>query len=1042
MLVIGMLFLFTASTVGQNSSIQRSHSLQPFSKPATTSIPTTGTLNVVAVMVEFQPDSNELTSGIGTFGPGGIPYLESSPTNIDPLPHNQSYFEAHLAFAANYFNRVSDGQLSINYQVLPQVYTLDKKMEEYSPTGETFTYHKLAQLTLDTWNAVEAEGGFDATGLDPDETAFIIFHAGVGRDIELIGTSLDITPQDIPSITLRKEDLGQLFDDPNFEGIPVNGGSFRITNSLILPRTESRRGEDIQENEVVLPLSINGLLCASIGSHLGLPDLFNIENGESGIGRFGLMDGASIFAYNGLFPPAPSAWEKTYLGWETPFLINTSTPNPISLPAASLAQPNSIAKLELSSSEYFLVENRHRDPEEDGVVITIQKPSGAIIQQSFTNQNEDFVFQTSEFDAQFESGVVIDVDNFDWALPGGLDIGSDNEAGTADDRNLNGGILIWHIDEAVLNTNLAQDLGVNQNDSRRGVDLEEADGSQDIGKPLDGALDNSAAFGSPFDFWWDGNDARVVNQGNTIQLYKNEFSRTSTPSNASNTGAIQPFKLTNFSENQAIATFHIEEQNLDDLLYTHLELPQIDANFRAKRSLHTESYPLSVSLYITQTDSFLVLNSTSSIELLHLNDVNQEVYSIPIGSTQQVLTGQQLIVAQDPSLFSPISISAYDWNPITPSFDEVWTNTSAPNFGFMSSQNGDSLFLDFTSNAFDFNDGSILSNSVSPTFKSEVHQNEYAFIQGPEVRFSSPALPTYLHNGINRNYVGTIKTNGSNFYYILTDERLTLVNPLLSDPFVSIFESDTINWPAISEDLEFFLVDQQSNALIGINKNGAILDHFPITAPKTFKFTGTPLLADLNGDNEQELLVTATDDYSLNILAYSKSGDMLEGFPLYVGEINSKQTPLHPIIVDNTLYAISEDGDIKGWEFTSLTTSEWSSMYGKNRFNKVSATATISDEPSTVFNVLNKAETYNWPNPANEFTHIRYETKDMGEVEINIINQTGQRVFSQKIKTLGGAPEEIEINTSSWGNGAYYAMVQATVNGKKESKLIKIAVIH
>lgn len=1042
MLVIGMLFLFTTFTVGQHSPIQRSHSIQASPKLTTSSIPTTGTLNVVAVMVEFQPDTNELTSGTGTFGPGGIPYLESSPTNIDPLPHDQSYFEAHLAFAANYFNRVSDGKLSINYQVLPQVYTLGKKMEEYSPNGETFTYHKLAQLTLDTWQAVEAEGGFDATGLDPDETAFIIFHAGVGRDIELIGTSLDITPQDIPSITLRKEDLGRLFEDPNFEGIPVNGGAFRITNSLILPRTESRRGEDIQENEVVLPLSINGLLCASIGSHLGLPDLFNVDNGESGIGRFGLMDGASIFAYNGLFPPEPSAWEKIYLGWETPFQINTSSSNPISLPAASLTQPNSIAKLELSSSEYFLIENRHRDPEEDGVVVTIQQPSGNIIQQIFTNQNEDFVFQTSEFDAHFEPGVVIDVDNFDWALPGGLDIGSDNEAGTADDRNLNGGILIWHIDEAVLKTNLAEDLGVNQNDSRRGVDLEEADGSQDIGKPLEGALDNSAAFGSPFDFWWSGNDARVINQGNTIQLYKNEFSRSSTPSNDSNSGAIQPFKLTNFSENQTTASFHIEEQSLTDLLYTPLDFPRLDATFKASHSQHTEHFPLSLSLYVSQADSFLVLNSTSSIELLHLNDINHSIYSIPIGSTQQVLTAQKLIVAQDPSLFSPISISAYDWNPITPSFDETWSTTSAPNFGFISSQNGDSLFIDFTSNALDFNDGSVLSNSLSPTFKSEVHQNEFAFILGPEVRFNTPDLPSYLHNGINRSYVGTIKTNGSNFYYILTDEQLTLVNPLLLDPFVPIYSSDAINWPAISEDLEFFIVDQQSNSLIGINKNGAILDHFPITAPNTFKFTGTPLLADLNGDNEQELVVAATDDYSLNILAYSKSGVLLEGFPLYVGEMSSDEAPLHPIIIGNTLYAISEDGDIKGWEFSSLTTSEWPSMYGKNRFNKVSAVATSSDEPSTTFTVLNKAETYNWPNPADEVTHIRYETQDMGEVEINIINQTGQRVYSRKVKSLGGAPEEIEINTSSWGNGAYFAMVQATVNGKKESKLIKIAVIH
>jgi hypothetical protein len=50
------------------------------------------------------------------------------------------------------------------------------------------------------WAKVDESGQFDATGLDPETTAFVIFHAGVGRDIELTGTSLDITPYDLPSI--------------------------------------------------------------------------------------------------------------------------------------------------------------------------------------------------------------------------------------------------------------------------------------------------------------------------------------------------------------------------------------------------------------------------------------------------------------------------------------------------------------------------------------------------------------------------------------------------------------------------------------------------------------------------------------------------------------------------------------------------------------------------------------------------------------------------------------------------------------------------
>src|SRR5690554_1100392 len=448
MYFVSMLFLFTSQIgLAQNITVQKSHSINPISI-ANSPVPTTGTLNVIGIMVEFEPDSNRLTSGTGIFGPGGLPYMENaSNITIDPLPHDKNYFEAHLEFSKNYFEKSSKGQLTLDYKVLPQVYRLDKKMEEYSPTGETFTYEKIAYLIRDAWNKVEEEGGFDATGLNPDETAFVIFHAGIGRDIELTGTTLDIISLDIPSLYLGKKSIGDLLDDPSFDGVPINNGTFRITNSMIIPRTESRRGLDIQDNEFVFPLSINGLLTASIGSHLGLPDLFNTSNGESGIGRFGLMDGAGFFSYNGLFPPEPSAWEKIYLGWETPFTITTSTPDSVALPAASLGAPNSIAKFEISSTEYFLIENRHRDINDAGVTVTIRKPDGTLQHQNFDNKNEQFVYQTDGFDTLFVAGVLVDVDNFDWSLPGGYDIGKDNKEGTADDRYLNGGILIWHIDE-------------------------------------------------------------------------------------------------------------------------------------------------------------------------------------------------------------------------------------------------------------------------------------------------------------------------------------------------------------------------------------------------------------------------------------------------------------------------------------------------------------------------------------------------------------------------------------------------------------------
>ncbi|MCG8372395.1 MAG: hypothetical protein MI700_02625, partial [Balneolales bacterium] len=153
MFILGMLFLFSSAQIdAQQTELTLNHSI---SLPANfvRSTPAIGDLNIVAVRVEFAADTNRLTSGTGIFGPegfGGLPYLSNQETTfIDPLPHNQSYFETHLEFAKNYFLKASDNQLTINYQVLPQVYQLEKQMEEYSPIGETFTLEKIAQLFQD-----------------------------------------------------------------------------------------------------------------------------------------------------------------------------------------------------------------------------------------------------------------------------------------------------------------------------------------------------------------------------------------------------------------------------------------------------------------------------------------------------------------------------------------------------------------------------------------------------------------------------------------------------------------------------------------------------------------------------------------------------------------------------------------------------------------------------------------------------------------------------------------------------------------------------
>ncbi len=91
-------------------------------------------INILAVMVDFQPDDFELTYGDGTFG--SIYSQEYGNDIIDPLPHNKNYFEDHLQFAKNYFDKVSNGKVNIDYNVLPNIVTVSMPMREYSPVGD------------------------------------------------------------------------------------------------------------------------------------------------------------------------------------------------------------------------------------------------------------------------------------------------------------------------------------------------------------------------------------------------------------------------------------------------------------------------------------------------------------------------------------------------------------------------------------------------------------------------------------------------------------------------------------------------------------------------------------------------------------------------------------------------------------------------------------------------------------------------------------------------------------------------------------------
>ncbi len=212
------------------------------------------TLRILAAMVAFQEDTDSRTSGTGSFD-----LSTSAPSVIDGAPRDKSYFENHLLFAQNYFRKVSDGKLIVIGTVLDSVFRLPHQMQHYSPSRSSADNAELAHLVKDSWELVDSTmPGFDFTAYD----AFVIFHAGVGRDIDMVSIyGYDPTPYDLPSIYMDTTGLRAVFG-PSYDGVAVSGGTFHVNNTMILPETENREISGIG-GSALLELGINGLLRGS-----------------------------------------------------------------------------------------------------------------------------------------------------------------------------------------------------------------------------------------------------------------------------------------------------------------------------------------------------------------------------------------------------------------------------------------------------------------------------------------------------------------------------------------------------------------------------------------------------------------------------------------------------------------------------------------------------------------------------------------------------------------------------------------------------------
>ncbi|MCK4653916.1 MAG: immune inhibitor A, partial [Candidatus Cloacimonetes bacterium] len=430
---------------------------------------------------------------------------------------------------SSYYSDVSHEQYILteeNYTVWENIITVPNTMGYYG--DDDLWIERICEFTVVVVEIADDQLDYN------DYDAIIIIHAGAGQESDITGNNAD----DLWTTFLTRRSLQAGLDPENddFPGIETDDGVI-LKEFVICPETEWH--SDLTMEDPIYGLL--GIITHQFGHQIGLPTLFDNDSSNgysSGIGSFGLM-GTGVWNANGFVPPLPCAWSRYYLGWEDVNIveINSSIDNlQLTFPTANDEETPKIYKINISEKEYFFLENRQQNP--DGSTLG-GEPSFTF--ELLPEGQQDIYPPGHPNEGQpkfnFMENTYLGCE-WDFYLPG---------LGGPDIPVVDGsGVLIWHIDENIIDVNFDPDFesnSVNADASHKGVDLEEADGIQH----LDTAF-QPYSWGSPYDSYREGN--------NTYFGKNSHDGLFSTPTAESNYGGI-PLEIYNISESDSLMDFSV-----------------------------------------------------------------------------------------------------------------------------------------------------------------------------------------------------------------------------------------------------------------------------------------------------------------------------------------------------------------------------------------------------------------------------------------------------------------------------------------------------
>ncbi|MBK8165885.1 MAG: hypothetical protein IPK64_07965 [bacterium] len=418
-------------------------------------------LETIVISCDF---ADSLLLGRHSVVPGDFPPPRQTDRHYDA--HDSTFLHHKLQDVAAYYADVSGGALEVRFTVHPRAINLPQPMSWYGnhpDRGEQTV--AMAAAVIDS-----LDGEIDFTRYD----TVVLVHAGAGEETDILGDS----PEQIYSTYLDPADFQSAFADGELAQpyIPALGfaAGTGIDRVLVLPETAQQDPYGLFGGG----FGSLGLYCFEFGLHLGMLSLSDFTPAgrpdSQGVGQYDLM-GYGLFVGLGYLPPQPGPFNKLLMGWLDPESADPDIGGTVTLLPAAGAHGLACARIDITGQEYWLAEYRLQDPNGDRRFSFPGDLNG--------NGFPDFWDADSRFDdgtptGKFDPATDIHEDlrgaEWDFAM-------SENNARRDGELGFGSGIYIWHVDEAVVARAFGQATNLfNANPARKAVDLEEADGIQDL----------------------------------------------------------------------------------------------------------------------------------------------------------------------------------------------------------------------------------------------------------------------------------------------------------------------------------------------------------------------------------------------------------------------------------------------------------------------------------------------------------------------------------------------------------------------------------